>query len=386
MTSLLVIIVLVLLSIALWQLTKIFDLTQAGSNADNSQIANDGDNNLQGYIMFGFLAFIYIFTIYGLLKWGHLVLHTPASDHGALIDNLMNITWVLIFIVQTVTQALLYYFAFKYRGKKDQKALYFSDNNKLEAIWSLIPAVVLAGLILYGLYAWTNIMFIDDDEDTIVVELYAQQFKWTARYAGNDNVLGKANVRFIEGVNTLGVDLEDPNAQDDIVVTELHIPKGKKIHFKMRSQDVLHSAYMPYFRAQMNCVPGMVTEFAFTPIYTTAEYREFPFMVEKVANINDLRAKKSVALVAKGETALDPYTFDYLLLCNKICGTSHYNMQMKIVVDTPEDYKKWLSEKPTLAQEVKAANAPAAAPVDGGTVIDSTKTKDTLAVSKMAMK
>ena len=384
MTSLLVIIVLILLAVALWQLTKIFDLTQVGSDLDSSQVASDNDNNVQGYLMFGFLAFIYIFSIYGLFQWGPLVLHTPASAHGAQVDNLMNITWVLIFIVQAVTQVLLHYFAFKYRGKKGQKALYFADNNKLEAIWSVIPAIVLAGLILYGLYAWTNIMFIDDEDDTVVVELYAQQFKWTARIAGEDNVLGKANVRYIEGVNTLGVDLADPYSQDDIVVSELHIPKGKKIHFKIRSQDVLHSAYMPYFRAQMNCVPGMVTEFAFEPIYTTAEYRELPYMVQKVSNINALRSKKSIDLVAKGETALDPYTFDYLLLCNKICGASHYNMQMKIVVDTPEDYKKWLTEQALLVQQVKEANTPA--PVEGAISKDSLKSKDTVAVSKIAMK
>ena len=357
MTSLLVIIVLFLLSIALWQLTKIFDLTQVGSAADDSGIATDNDNKVQGYLMFGFLAFIYVFTIYGLMRWGDLPLHTPASAHGGEVDTLMNITWVLIFIVQTITQALLYYFAFKYRGKKDQKALYFADNNRLEVIWSVIPAIVLAGLILYGLYAWSNIMFIDKDEEVIEIELYAQQFKWTARYAGDDNVLGKANVRYIEGINTLGIDVADPNAQDDKVVTELHIPKGKKVHFKMRSQDVLHSAYMPHFRAQMNCVPGMVTEFAFTPIYTTAEMRDLPFMQEKVANINAIRTKKSAELVAKGQTALDPYSFDYLLLCNKICGSSHYNMQMKIVVDTPEEYKKWVASKPTFKEELKAATA-----------------------------
>ena len=385
MTSLLVIIVLVLLAVALWQLTKIFDLTQVGETSDNSQIANDEDNNVQGYLMFGFLAFIYIFTIYGVYTWGPLVLHTPASEHGALIDGLMNVTWVLIFIVQAITQVLLHYFAFKYRGNKDKRALYFADNNKLEAIWSVIPAVVLAGLILYGLYAWTNIMFIDEDEDTVVIELYAQQFKWTARYAGADNVLGKANVRLIEGVNTLGVDLADPYSQDDIVVSELHIPKGKKIHFKMRSQDVLHSAYFPYFRAQMNCVPGMVTEFAFTPIYTTAEYQALPYMVEKVANINALRDKKSIDLVAKGEVALDPYAFDYLLLCNKICGASHYNMQMKVVVDTPEDYKKWLSDKATLVSEVKASKVVPQSP-DATSGVDSTKSKDTAAVVKIAMK
>jgi cytochrome c oxidase subunit 2 len=386
MTSLLVIIVLFLLSIALWQLTKIFDLTQVGVGSNDSGIADDNDNNVQGYLMFGFLAFIYIFTIYGVWKWGGLVLHTPASEHGGLIDNLMNITWVVIFIVQTITQALLYYFAFKYRGRHGQHALYYADNNKLEVIWSVIPAVVLAGLILYGLYAWSNIMFIDKDEDTIEIELYAQQFKWTARYSGEDNVLGKANVRYIEGINTVGVDLADPNAQDDKIVSELHIPKGKKIHFKMRSQDVLHSAYMPHFRAQMNCVPGMVTEFAFTPIFTTEEMRDQAFMQEKVANINAIRTKKSAELVAKGESALDPYSFDYLLLCNKICGTSHYNMQMKIVVDTPEEYKKWLKEKPTLIEEVKAATATPADTNANAKGTDTTKAADAKLMAQVIKK
>jgi len=308
--------------------------------------------------MFGFLLFIYATTIYCFVYYGKFpLLSGSASEHGSQVDKLMIISMVLIFFVQTVTQALLHYFTFKYRGRKGQKALYFADNNKLEFIWSVIPAIVLAGLILYGLYAWTNIMFVDEDDanDAIVIELYAQQFKWDARYSGKDNVLGKANVRYIEGVNTIGVDLSDPNAQDDFAVTELHIPKGKRIIFKMRSQDVLHSAYMPHFRAQMNCVPGMVTNFSFIPTTTTSEMRDTPEMIEKVANINAIRAKKSIDLVAKGLPALDPYTFDYLLLCNKICGASHYNMQMKIVVDSPEDYKKWLSDKQSIVQIVKTA-------------------------------
>ena len=317
MTTLLVLIVLVLLSIAIWQMTKIFDLTQVGRKSDDSQIATDNDNNVQGYLMFGFLAFLYIFMIYGLLKWGHLALGTPASEHGSDYDNLMNISFGIIFLVQGLTQVLLHYFAFKYRGEQGKKALYYADNDKLEFIWTIIPVIVLAGLILYGLYTWTNIMFVDEDEDVIVVELYGKQFSWEARYAGKDNVLGKANVRLIEGVNTMGVDVNDPNAQDDIAVQELHIPKGKKVLFKFRSQDILHSAYMPHFRAQMNCVPGMVTEFAFTPVLTTDEMRQDPKIVEKVTNINKIRAKKSAELVAQGKTALDPYTFDYLILCNK---------------------------------------------------------------------
>ncbi|MCO6162160.1 cytochrome c oxidase subunit II [Flavobacterium sp. NRK F7] len=380
MTSLLIFFVLVLIGIAIWQLTKIFDLTQVGSNSGDSEVANDKDNSINGYLMFAFVGFIYIFTIYSLVKWSDLVLGTPASEHGAEVDNLMAISMYLIFFVQTITQFLLHYFTFKYRGKQGQKALYFADNNKLEAIWTIIPVIVLAGLILYGLYTWNNIMYYDDEEEVIYVELYAKQFGWEVRYSGEDNTLGKANVRFIEGVNTLGVDLSDPAAQDDKVVNELHLPKGKKIVFKMRSQDVLHSAYMPHFRAQMNCVPGMITQFAFVPNMTTAEMREDEAIIAKVDKINKIRAKKSIDLVAKGEEALEPYTFDYLLLCNKICGASHYNMQMKIVVDTPEDFKTWLSEKPTLSSQWAEANAPAPAPTPEvevtepmDVVIDTTK-------------
>jgi len=378
MTSLLVLIILVLLSIALWQLTKIFDLTQIGQKSENSQIANDDDNNVQGYLMFGFLGFIYLTTIVCLVKYGNLpLLDNSASEHGPMIDNLMVISLVLIFVVQTITQALLHYFAFKYRGKEGQKAFYYADNNKLEFIWSSIPAIVLAGLIFYGLYAWNDIMFVDkeDEDNAIVIELYAKQFGWEARYAGKDNALGKANVRYIEGVNTLGVDLEDPNAQDDIVVNELHLPKGKRVIFKIRSQDVLHSAYMPHFRAQMNCVPGMVTNFSFIPTKTTEEMRGTEAMIAKVNHINQLREKKNKQLVAEGKTPLDPYTFDYLLLCNKICGASHYNMQMKIVVDSPEDFKTWLKDKPTIVQAVKtAADAEKKSEEAPATTKDSTTT------------
>ena len=346
MTGLLSIIIVFFIAIAIWQMVKIFDLAEA--RASNTQVANDKDNRVNGYLMLGFLIFIYVITIISFWKWGDLpLIGNSASEHGPGIDNLMIISMIVIFFVQTVTQFLLHYFAYKYKGEKGKKALFYADNDKLEFIWTIIPVIVLAGLIIYGLFTWTKIMNIDTEDDPMVVELYAQQFNWKARYAGDDNVLGQANVRLIDidRANILGLDESDPNAQDDVITTELHLPVGKPVVFKMRSQDVLHSAYMPHFRAQMNCVPGMITQFAFTPTVTTAEMRENPDMIDKVANINRIRAEKSEDLVAKGEEALERYEFDYLLLCNKICGKSHYNMQMKIVVETQEEYEAWLSEQ-----------------------------------------
>lgn len=348
MTALLTILVLVFILVAIWQMVKIFDLTQSNSKEDHNQVANDKDNKFQGYLMLGFLVFIYAITIFSFVEYGDLpLLSNSASEHGPDIDRLMILSLVVIFIVQTITQFLLHYFAFKYRGEKGKKALFYADNNKLEAIWTIIPVIVLAALIIQGLFTWTNIMNVNEDNDPLVLELYAQQFNWTARYAGNDNTLGKANVRLIDidKANVLGVDESDPNAQDDIITKEIHLPIGRPVLIKMRSQDVLHSAYIPHFRAQMNCVPGMITQFGFTPSITTEDMRNTPEMIDKVANINRIRAEKSEDLIAAGEDALERYEFDYIVLCNKICGTSHYNMQMKIIVETQEEYDAWIKSQ-----------------------------------------
>ena len=350
MNVILIFSVLILISIAIWQVTKIFELSQG--KKVYTQVADDSDNNWNGKLMFGFLFFIYGITIFSFLSYGDVLLPDAASEHGSEYDNLMWISFAIIFVVQTVTQALLHYFSYKYRGEKGKKALFYADNDRLEAIWTIIPVFVLAGLILYGLYTWTDIMTVEENDEALVVELYAQQFNWKARYAGEDGVLGDANVRFLQdfdGRNLVGIDATDPNGFDDVVVQELHLPVGREVIFKMRSQDVLHSAYMPFFRAQMNCVPGMITEFAFTPNKTTEEMRQDPDVVAKVKKINKIRSQKSKELIAKGDTALDPYEFDFLLLCNKICGASHYNMQMKIIVESPEEYAKWMADQQTFA-------------------------------------
>jgi len=352
MTTLLVLVVLVLVAIGIWQMTKMFEFAQLKTNT--SEIANDSDNKYNGYLLFAFLIFIYGITIFSFWKYSKVLLPEASSAHGGEYDYLMLVSFIIIFFVQTITQALLHYFGYKYRGVKGKKALFYADNDRLEFIWTIIPVIVLAGLILWGLYTWTTIMDINDEDDPLIVELYAQQFNWTARYGGADNVLGAANVRMIDidKANVLGLDESDSYAADDIIVKELHLPVGRKVNFKMRSQDVLHSAYMPHFRAQMNCVPGMTTEFSFTPTITTEEIRQNPDVVDKVKRTNALRAQWA----AEGKPNSEPWEFDYVLLCNKICGTSHYNMQMKIIVETQEEYEEWISSQKTFGETVMASN------------------------------
>ncbi|MDX1829432.1 MAG: cytochrome c oxidase subunit II [Lutibacter sp.] len=335
MTALLYVLLAIVICIAIWQIASIFNL--------KSTIATERDNNTQGILFALFGVFFYGLMIFSFVKYSVTLLPDSASVEGESYDTLFAITMVLILIVQAITQFLLFYFAYKYRGIKGRKALFYADSSKLEAIWTIIPAVVLSGLVLYGLSVWQDVMDSSGAKDPLIVEVYAKQFQWQARYAGADNELGRANVRNIKGINTMGVDMTDKNAQDDIPTRELHLPKGRKVIFKFRSQDVLHSAFMPHFRAQMNCVPGMVTSFSYTPNITTKEMRLNKKTIAKVDGINKIRAEK-------GE---DPYQFDYLLLCNKICGASHYNMQMKIIVETPSEFNAWLKQQKTMSQIIK---------------------------------
>lgn len=354
MTVFLVIIVLALLAVTAWQISKIFQLSKS-KDADDSQVANDKDNKQQAGLMLAFVIGFYIAMFYCFWYYSKFYLPEASSEHGSQYDTLMFISIGLIMVVQVLTQALLHWFAYKYQGKKGNVALFFADNDKLEFIWTIIPVITLAGLILYGLFTWSDIMNVDMEEDPIIVELYAKQFSWQARYAGEDNTLGEANVRFIEGVNSIGLNENDTYGMDDKITTELHLPVNRPVLFKFRSQDVLHSAYFPHFRAQMNVVPGMITQFGFTPTITSEEMRSSEYMVDKVRNINEIRKEKSEELMANGDVPLDSYEFEYYLLCNKICGDAHYNMQMKIVVESEEEYNAWLEEQKTFG-ETMASN------------------------------
>lgn len=317
MTNLLIALVVLLTIAAMVQLVRVNELLSEITNKDTNEVT-DEDNNQNGILFiiigFGFLAFV----IWQMITWDHLLLPPASSVHGAEIDGLMKVSMTLILVVFFALTPMLFYFAYKYRGKKENTAYFFAHNNKLEIAWTVIPTIVLTALIIYGLRTWDRAMNPDVSEATII-EVYSKQFDWTARYSGADNILGDANFRLVEGRNTLGVDLNDDNSADDIVVREVHLPVNKPVLLKFRSRDVIHSAFLPHFRVQMNCVPGLSTQFAFTPTKTTAEMKE-----------------------NEGED------FEYVMLCNKICGSAHFNMQMKFVVESEEDYNKWISAQKTV--------------------------------------
>ena len=321
MTNILIAIVVLLFIVALVQITRVSELLAELKNEDVNEVT-DSDNKTQGflYLIIG-MGFI-VFVVWQMIEWNHLLLPDAASVHGAKIDVLMQFTMGMILVVFFILTPMLFFFAYKYRGNKKNTAYFFAHNNKLELIWTVIPTIVLTGVIIYGLKTWDETMNVDTS-DAKVIELYSEQFKWTARASGEDNKLGSSDFRLVTDENAIGVDMQDQNSLDDKLLREVHLVVDKPVLLKFRSRDVIHSAFLPHFRVQMNCVPGLITQFAFTPTKTTKQMKQ-----------------------EEGED------FEYVLLCNKICGSAHYNMQMSFIVETQEEYDAWIASQKTMTEKL----------------------------------
>jgi cytochrome c oxidase subunit II len=333
--KLLVLLAIVLLIIAGHQLFRVIELSRNLKKTKEWEVT-DNDNGMMGKAMLLFMVLFFGFFFWQVNRWIDRSLPPASSVHGAKIDTLWDANMYLITVVFLLTNFFLYWFAYRYRGNTKSKATYYPHNNKLELLWTVVPAVALAFIIIFGLKYWNEIMAEANDPNRVVVELYAKQFDWTARYPGKDGKLGETDYKQISGANAVGMDTTDVVGFDDLIVKgEFHIPVNREVELRMRSRDVIHSAHMPHFRAQMNCVPGMITTFKFTPTKTTEEMRKDPYVIQMMAGINKQRE-------VDGNEAVE---FDYLLLCNKICGASHFNMQMNIIVESEADYEAWVAKQ-----------------------------------------
>jgi len=292
MISLLTLIVVVLAILAVARIVRILELVHV-LGGEEEDLITDKDNKTNGILFIVFMIVGFASMIYFTIDAKKYLLPVAATKHGVLTDSYLNLNFALIIVVFFITEILLFYFAFKYRHRKGGEGIFLPVNHKLEFIWTIIPAIVLFGLIIYGLKLWNNITA-PAPKNAMVIEIYGKQFDWSARYAGSDNVLGHSSFKLITDDNPLGVDVNDPHAKDDKVELnkEVHFPVGTPIIMKFHSRDVIHSAYFPHLRSQMNCVPGMTTEFFMETTITTDSMRQ----------------------ITKNPK------FDYVLLCNKICG------------------------------------------------------------------
>jgi cytochrome c oxidase subunit 2 len=266
-----------------------------------------------------------------------LLAQPAASDHGEKIDFMLWLTIIVTGVVFLMTQVLLFWFAYKYQYSEKRTVYFFPHNNKLELLWTVVPAIFLTILVGFGLFYWFKITG-DAPKESQVVEITGKQFNWMMRYPGKDNVLGRKNYRLTDASNgnALGVDWEDGASHDDIEATEMHLVVGKPVQLVINAQDVIHDVGLVHFRLKMDAVPGIPTSLWFTPKYTTEQ-------MKKITGNKD---------------------FVYEISCDQMCGSGHYSMRGVIVVETQEEYDAWMASKKPQYVTVQEGAAPAAPAAD----------------------
>lgn len=307
--------IVIMIFVVIFQIAKASEYVSVLKGEEKTRKQN---NKINGFMMVAFL----IFGLIGVWYCNDILYHKTlfpqgaASVEGESIDLMLWITIGVTGVVFIITQVLLFWFPFKYQEKEGKQAFYFPHNTKLELVWTTVPAIFLTVLVVFGLKFWFNVTS-DAPKDAVVVEITGHQFGWDMRYPGKDGLLGKVNYKLYNNPsgNTLGVDFKnDPESWDDLRTTEMHLPVGKPVKLVIHAQDVIHDVGLSHFRMKMDAVPGIPTTMWFTPKYTTEQ------MKERTGNPN----------------------FVYEISCDQMCGQGHFSMRGVIVVETEENYKKWL--------------------------------------------
>ena len=235
---------------------------------------------------------------------------TPvASNWGGMDDTIILTFWVTgtVFIAVCLFMA---YCTWRYRYQKDRKAEYKPEDKKLEFHLTWLTTLGVVVMLAPGLVVWHK--YVNVPKEALNVEVVAYQWGWKYRLPGEDGNLGKTDIKFVSSENPFGLNLDDPNGKDDLLVDDgdLHLQINKPVKFLLRSLDVLHNFYVPQFRGKMDMVPGLVTFYWMTPIRTG----------------------------------------DFEVLCAEYCGTGHYAMRGRVFVDEEKKYHQWLAQQITFKQ------------------------------------
>lgn len=276
-------------------------------------------NRVNAFLLLAFLIIGLIGVYYCNVKLKGKILGESASDHGILIDRMLYITIALTGVVFVITQVCLFWFSFKYQESDKRKPYFYPHNNKLELIWTVIPAIALTVLVGFGLFYWFKITG-EAPKDAMVVEVTGKQFGWEFRYPGKDGVLGKKYYKEINPAkgNPLGQLWDDTHNHDDVwMEQEMHLVVNKPVKLVIGSKDVIHDVGLPHFRMKMDAVPGTPTTMWFTPRFTTKQ------MIEKTGKPN----------------------FVFELACDQMCGKGHTGMRGVVVVETQEEFDAYMAKQ-----------------------------------------
>lgn len=350
MTGLIVILCFILISVITIQIGKVTELAEKIRGEEESQLRSNQANG-RLWLIFGFLFLVG--TVWSAIYYQNWMLgygpHDSASEHGHALDNLFNITLVFTGIVFIITHILLFWYSYKYSGKPGRKVYYQVHDTKLEVIWTAIPAVVMALLVMGGLDAWNEVMAdIEPGEDFMEIEATGMQFAWILRYPGADGKLGSRNYKKIDSANPLGQVWSDTKNLDDIHPGEIVLPKGKKVRVRIMARDVLHNFDLPHFRVKMDAVPGIPTYFVFTPTTTTEEYR---------ARLKEVPEYQQPSDEADPDGPKLWETFEFELACAELCGKGHFSMRKLVRIVEQDEYDEWIaSQQPYYLSSIRGTD------------------------------
>jgi len=341
MTALIILACILLVGIVVVQIGRLTELAARIRGEEEVQLLTNSRNAN------GFLVFMVVFLVgcfWSAYYYRNYMLgygpHAAASSHGGTLDSIFNTTLIFTGIVFVLTQIALFWFAYKYRGKRGGTSEHFSHDTRLEIIWTAIPAVVMTFLVIGGLDAWNKVMAdvpinAESGKDYTEIEATGYQFAWDIRYPGEDGKIGTKNFRLIKlGSNSLGQDWTDEKNWDDFMPSEIVLPVGKPVRVRITSKDVLHNFYLPHFRVKMDAIPGLPTYFVFTPEVTTEAYRE---RLKNTPEYNQPDPDQPDKM--KWET------FDYELACAELCGRSHFSMRRIVKIVEESEYRAWLTKQ-----------------------------------------
>ena len=317
MTIFLTFAVILLIYVVIFQIAKASEYV---SVLKGEEVSRKQNNKINGFLMVAFLILGLIGVWYcNELYFGKTLLaHDAASVEGARVDSMLWITVAVTGSVFIATQIVLFWFSYKYQEKDNRKVFYFPHNNKLEVLWTIVPAIVLTVLVIVGLRNW--FLFTGEPpKNAMVVEVTGKQFGWIFRYPGKDGAFGKKYFKNIDpATNTLGIIWEDQLSHDDVVAEQtMYLVVGKPVKLIIGSRDVIHDVGLSHFRLKMDAVPGIPTTMWFTPKYTTKQMKEI------TNNPN----------------------FVYEISCDQMCGNGHYSMKGIIEVVDQEEYDLWLAKQ-----------------------------------------
>jgi cytochrome c oxidase subunit 2 len=350
MTALLAILCFTLIAIIVVQIGKVTELASKIRGEEEMQYTA---NRRHAY---GMLLFVILFLVGSVISaWAmkNYFLgygpHQAASSHGVKLDRMFDVTLFFTGLVFVITQIALFYFAYRYHGRRGRKAEYIVHDTKLEIVWTVIPAVVMAYLVISGLNVWNEVMAdVGPNDDYLEIEATGYQFAWSIRYPGADGKLGEKNFRMVTATNPLGQNWKDKKNLDDLHADEIVLPVGKKIRVRITARDVLHNFYLPHFRVKMDAIPGMPTYFVFTPEKTTEEYRQELSRYPEYQRPLDPNDPNSEMLWE---------AFNFELACAELCGTGHWSMRRLVKIVSEEEYQDWLAmQKPYYLTSIRGSD------------------------------